>query len=163
MPAKEVGGYTVSELKGMLRDYGLNTTGSKAELIARLHERNPTGRWVSAPYEEGDSRSESVSIAGEEERAVGGTSVPLTTRSDELERSRFEIDLLRREKALMERELEITRRELERARMQRPSISEERPAARGRRIGVATVAELLKYFDGKSEDFPSWAKQIQML
>ncbi|CAK9820128.1 hypothetical protein ANTPLA_LOCUS10496 [Anthophora plagiata] len=58
MPANEVGGYTVSELKDMLRAYGLNTTGSKAELIARLHERGPTGRWMSAVYEEGDSRSE---------------------------------------------------------------------------------------------------------
>ncbi|CAK9801660.1 hypothetical protein ANTPLA_LOCUS2892 [Anthophora plagiata] len=155
MPAKEVGGYTVLELKDMLRAYGLNTTGSKAELIARLHERDPTGRWMSAAYEEGDSRSESVAMGGEEEGAVGGTNVPLTTRGDELERSRYEIDLLRREKALMERELEITRRELEMARMQRPSISKEQPAARDRRIGIATVAELLKYFDGKSEDFPS--------
>ncbi|CAK9814696.1 Gag-Pol polyprotein [Anthophora quadrimaculata] len=163
MPAREAGGYTVLELKDMLRAYGLNTAGTKAELIARLRERDPSGQWMSSTYEEGDSRSENVFVAGKEEGAVGGASVPLTTRSDELEKCRWEIDLLRREKALMERELEVTRRELELSRMQRPSISEERPAARSGRIGVTTVAELLKCFDGKSEDFSSWAKQIQML
>ena len=35
--------YTVSELKEILRSRGLSTTGVKAELIARLYEKDPGG------------------------------------------------------------------------------------------------------------------------
>ncbi|KAK2578133.1 hypothetical protein KPH14_012596 [Odynerus spinipes] len=105
--------FTVVELKEILRQCGLNTSGAKAELIARLYDHDPSGRWLSV----GDA----------EEGAVGGTNVDKSA-SDGVQSLR-ELELLRREKARMERELEIIRCELEATRNSPRTMAseEERP------------------------------------
>jgi len=77
--------YTVTELKEKAKALKMATTGTKAELIARIMEADPSGAWM-----END----------EENRR----------REDNIHQRQSEI--YRREKELVERELELARREI---------------------------------------------------
>lgn len=150
MSSRDVSSLTVTELKDLLRAQGLPTAGTKAELISRLQNSDPSGQWASEVREDEVTSDERIS-----------------RENDDVHQTRRELDLLQREKVLMERELEVARRELELLRsMHHASVSERgSPATQDGQspMNVKTVAELLSYFNGKTEDFPTWSKQIQVL
>jgi len=43
---KDANDLTVAALKDRLKQLNLSTAGSKAELISRLNEADPTGQWM---------------------------------------------------------------------------------------------------------------------
>lgn len=107
--------FTVSELKGVLRGMGLLTSGIKSELIARIFERDPSGRWMASVQ---DVMVEEVMESSED------TSLP-SARGGDSELLRREMELCRREKELIERELQIIRRENETLRRMRDADGSE--------------------------------------
>ncbi|XP_076660361.1 uncharacterized protein LOC143363699 [Halictus rubicundus] len=147
---------TVSELRDILKDCGLPTAGVKSELIARLAAYDPTGGLTKVTH-----ASDDLDRLEDNEKHTDGT-------RDEMERNRRELDLCRREKAILEREMELARREIALLRGGQPRDAPERASSptavntRGR-MSVKSVAELLGYFDGKSEDYPTWEKQVKIL
>lgn len=87
-----------------------------------------------------------------------------------------EIELCRREREIAERELELARREIELMRRERlddglarangnpPNVIVSEDTVRSqRKESVATIADLLSYFDGKTMNFDTWEKQIKLL
>lgn len=83
-----------------MRDRALSALGTKVELISRLMELDPSGRWMTelgGNDVDGDVAHDD-DADGEDHR--------------ENHVSRREIEIYRREKEIAERELELTRREL---------------------------------------------------
>lgn len=99
-----------------------------------------------------------------------------------------EIEMCRREKELVERELALARREIEFLRLQNNPVSDERRgilaeatnreehASRSRpacaeaisftlpaKINVTAIADLLNYFNGDSEIYETWEKQVRFI
>lgn len=87
----DLNAFTVAELKEKLKACGLVTTGSKAELIARLLEAD-LNCWMEQNIDETN----------------------IGAKQDEKQKDVWlrEIKLSRREKAIMEQELELVRREI---------------------------------------------------
>ncbi|XP_014222790.1 uncharacterized protein LOC106649699 [Trichogramma pretiosum] len=132
---------TVVQLKAKLNKRALPTSGTKNELISRLHEADPSGSWLEASEDEQD--------VGESE--------------EEMERvSRREMDILRRERELMQRELELMRRELELARRGNVEHPNEAPAERHVKTDIKVVSALIGTFDGE-ECFENWQRQLTLL
>ncbi|XP_076289805.1 uncharacterized protein LOC143213638 [Lasioglossum baleicum] len=148
------------KLKEILRNESLQTSGTKSELIARLIEHDPSCQW--AYRGQTDTVNENAGGDVYESHTSGNTA-----RNDDAVDVRREIILLNREREIAERELELTRRELALIQETRRSSGAEHANPREEnthgRVGVKTVAELLAYFDGKSEDYPTWVKQIKVL
>ena len=94
MSSRDVSSLTVTELKDLLRAQGLPTAGTKAELISRLQNSDPSGQWASEVREDEVTSDERIS-----------------RENNDVHQTRRELDLLQREKVLMERELEVARRE----------------------------------------------------
>jgi len=154
----ELNAFTVLELKDKLRARGLTTSGSKQELIARLHEADPANTWM----EQNDLIDENASTEREE------------MQGDVWQR---EIELHKREKVLMKRELELARREIAMLRERRSDSVERRTetvvsgaAADERatsqawsRPDLKIIADLLSDFDGTSSDFDMWEEKIRFL
>lgn len=91
-----------------------------------------------------------------------------------------EIDIYRREKELAERELALARREIEMLRRSEnvPLVDNRQttpryaantsaeaapPPSMPSKVNVTAVADLLSYFNGKSETFETWEKQAKFL
>lgn len=152
---------TVQELKEKLRNLGLNTAGTKNDLIGRLMEADLTGEWLR------ESNREQNDPPGSEERDLDVSVV----NGHEAEMSRREMKMVRREKELLERELALARRELQFLREREgeglgaaerradTGAAERRAdtgAATGRaeataRASITAIAELLGYFNGVSD------------
>ncbi|KAI4473317.1 hypothetical protein M0804_015399 [Polistes exclamans] len=154
MSTRDASRLTAATLKELLQRRGLSTCGTKAELIARLYDFDPSGEWV--PNFSGDDVRSYV--------ADGQTNEFGEAAGDDLMHDRRKMDFLRREKTVMEKKLEIVKRKLDLAHMLRQSsVSvQDEPAVQSpnARVGVKTIAEFLSYFDRKAEDFPGWKKQV---
>jgi len=153
---------TVSQLKEKLRDLGLPSTGSKAELISRLSGANPSS---SYNIEETPAMTEaSATIQRNRDDSEVGTS----RLASHYER---ELEIFRREKELVDRELQLARRELELLReMQQRNASEPEQTTRREnssngisKINITAIADLLGYFDGNTGDYEIWEKQLKLL
>ncbi|XP_076298022.1 uncharacterized protein LOC143217525 [Lasioglossum baleicum] len=114
MSSRDLNALTVAELKEILRNESLQTSGTKSELIARLIEHDPSCQW--AYRGQTDTVNENAGGDVYESHTSGGA--------------------------------------------EHANPREENTHGR---VGVKTVAELLAYFDGKSEDYPTWVKQIKVL
>lgn len=156
---KDANNFTVNELKAILREKGLATTGTKNELVARL-ERDPAGGWTSRVLSEEEGNEEI------DEPSVIDT---------EVEYLRREMELCRRDKQLMERELQLMRRENDLLRRtqgasidggesrnetmaRNPTASHESGA-----ININAIASLLGYFEGDGSMFEPWVKRVRSL
>lgn len=84
------------------------------------------------------------------------------------------IDLFKRERDLAERELAITRRELEIVRGTRTSNDDNTNQLTGmlppepflqnpRKVSVTAIGDLVNFFDGHTEKFETWGKQVLFL
>jgi len=145
---------TVAQLKEKLREFDQPTSGSKAELIARLLEIDPTGECAS--------RGEDELVAGvlvkndSASRSHGAV-------ENESEKMLKQMDMMRKEKELVERELRIVQREIELLRqIQQLNISQS-DARRATevtneltntpRMNITAIADLLSDFDGSTNTF----------
>ncbi|XP_023289213.1 uncharacterized protein LOC111674140 [Orussus abietinus] len=178
---KDARDFTVPELKAKLKATGQSTSGTKAELINRLLMPDPSGAWMNGPREEiqdGDREEQRLESRDEvdfeetrnrrrgDERHDGDRR-GVDDRHDGRAASWREIELFRKEKELAERELALARKEIEF--LQRGttvdvseyghSLQRDAPS----RIGVSTIAELLNNFDGSSDSYERWEKQVQLL
>lgn len=98
MIQREPHSFTVNELRAVLQQKGLPVGGNKNDLILRLDEADPEGRWREVE----DLGADAI-IPG----------MPLASDLAQLHR---ELELERRERALLQRELDVTQRELALAR-----------------------------------------------
>lgn len=160
---------TVAALKDILARNKLKTTGTKAELVSRMMEFDPTSSWVNAQIvnndEIVDNHNQASMTVNIEESA--------SPVADDRESLRREIDFMRRESALTLRELELVRRENELLRLQ--SNSEPRSTQSFRlseqtlrhpmqtESSVSKIRDLIADFDGSSDTFQNFEKQIRLL
>ena len=115
---------------------------------------------------------------GFERHYEGGVSGVSASMIDDRERQNIqrELEISRKEKALAERELELVRRELATLQSEhlRQSTNREDSSVNNSdssaipqffqsRVNITAIADLLHYFDGKSEDYETWEKQIRFL
>lgn len=182
--------FTVVALKEILSARGLSSSGSKAELISRMMEADPSGAWMNI-----DQSSENIDTENSEQ--AGTSNAQLTTNLQQRE-----IDLYKKEKELAERELALARLEIEVMQMRLQteqvggsgerqqhsmhsiaSIEGERSRVNNDgdhgnnmttsygdsnvltqpRTNITAIADLLNNFNGKSGDFEVWEKQIKLL
>lgn len=137
--------FTVAVLKDVLREFNLSLSGSKAELIRRLQEYDPTDAW-----------QERASILHNTEfENHSGTAV------EELPEGRDELYFLKRERELLLRELDLAKRENEMLR-NNSGISEQRQN-QPRIPGIGVIKELINEFDGNNTDFSTWKDQFKLL
>lgn len=119
----------------------------------------------------GDAEEES-----HETRTMGDDSYVANTTNALQAQYERELNLMRREAALRERELALARREIEMLRetQQRGHIEGERVEATSvasestssqvqSRVSISAVADLLGQFDGSSESYERWEKQVRLL
>ncbi|KAG7196371.1 hypothetical protein KM043_016627 [Ampulex compressa] len=106
-------------------------------------------------------------VTGSEGAGEESNSPCIFAKNNQAVQDNRELDFLRRENALMVRILESTRRELawaQRANCPNVHENEQQPVQNAHsRVGVKAVAKLLSFFDGKTEDFPGWSKQVWVL
>jgi len=175
-PVKNPSDFTVQALKEMLKTLGLTATGSKSELISRLMEADPAGDWLR-----GSDVVQNNLLHNEEQDLDTEAS-----GAGEARIARREIEMLRRERELLERELAVARRQTELLRER--ERERERETERRMRIGglmeqaetrraasptettgstarpsITAIAELLAHFDGVSDSWEVWEKQVRLL
>ncbi|KYN15592.1 hypothetical protein ALC57_12177 [Trachymyrmex cornetzi] len=159
MPGDET--FSVVVLREKLREQGLPTTGTKAELLARLYAHDPEGTWRFTTDAGEASNATAGATTTDEEGASRATTndkddaknASMPTESEQI--LRRELELLRRERDLHERELQLIRLENERLR-QTPEMHVSL-----RNKDVKYVAGLAKEFDGSRNSFWKWEQQIR--
>ncbi|KYM97832.1 hypothetical protein ALC62_11471 [Cyphomyrmex costatus] len=122
-------------LKKILKQRGLSTAGTKAELISRLMSDDPSGGWMQTM---GARAEEMMYLMGGNDDGAHGRSF---NESEELHRPREELndgwepqmyrremEIYRREKELAERELALARREIEMLRLMQSGGTTSMPA-----------------------------------
>lgn len=188
----EAADFKLVELREKAKARGLVIGGTKAEIIARLMENDPAGKWM-----ENDGGREIEDSGGREDvrGATGGIEGSgrqessqfsahereLVDREREFDRSRREreIEFGRRERELMQRELEIARCEIASLRQGAGAVAAEEgsrtPELHERRSDMAdtsrpllnmnlkTIAELVSEFDGTPDNFDVWRKQVEFM
>lgn len=178
---KDPNKFTVAALKELLMAQGLPSTGAKAELFSRLMEADPSGAWMDGELNDDDDDT------GDSQR-TGATSAQLAV--SQLQR---EADLYKKEKELAERELAVVRLELEamrrmgrtervagdewRRRVATPVECEQAGTTAASsdggydiaapfvqsRMSITAIADLLGTFDGESNEYETWERQIKLL
>jgi len=136
--------FTTVILKNKLRERGLPTYGTKAELIKRLNDSDPSGAW---------KRMASENQAIERDTShdpEGNEMLDQTSTAANTELMRREMEVLRREKNLLERELQLAYREAEAIRRTpsgtASSISQSK-------LSVKSLGELIDNFNGSENTF----------
>lgn len=146
---------TLATLKDVLREMNLPISGKKAEMINRLMEADPSGKWIGSA-----SAKESTEEVPEDEGNDAARR--------ELEMAQREASIAQREAALLERELRAAREEIERMRMTDANATdyEEESRTRGRNIrqlSLNNIFNLLNDFEGNHETFNTWENQVFLL
>ena len=153
--------FAITELREKAREYGISAGGSKAEIISRLMEYDPTGEWTEGRNNEDDATGEGAN--GE--------------REAEFARREREFDFMKRERELIRRELELARREIEILRIkgaptgdesQERGVRERRNEAKTEPdvspcMNLKMIAELVSEFDGTPENFDVWERQVKFM
>ncbi|XP_067216755.1 uncharacterized protein [Linepithema humile] len=188
---KDLKNLKVVELKEILKRKGLNTAGTKVELVKRLISIDPCGEWSRASEKEktamatGSGTADDAAIMNDA-RDDWMHQTEEASQYDEPEEVREihqrEIELYRREKELAEKELRLVQRELELLRMSRgnevlPVNEATTSRTRGdratdnasdasvprTRVNITAMANLLREFNGRAEDFETWERQVCFL
>lgn len=147
----------VTDLKEKLRELELSTSGTKAELLKRLHEADPGSEWLRGATEMVETGAACDESDDTEAQAADEREVEMSHREKELER---QLQSAQREIEL-ERKLQAVRRELKLLReaerpntMNRPNTT-NRPVERERisrdtEPSITAIAHLLSDFDGST-------------
>ncbi|XP_077270869.1 uncharacterized protein LOC143902051 [Temnothorax americanus] len=169
----------VLQLKELLQERQLPTSGSKAELIARLQATEPDNDWINelraiGVVQNQDESKQHEDTAGDRRREAEHTSISdIEHASERSERDRRanrggtlpedvvrEMEFMRREQALMQREMRMLERENQMLRnAPRNDAGPEVPS----KHSVKAICELLSDFQGKEGIFRNWEKQARLL
>ena len=141
LPTKPPTEYSVNELKDLLRMRQLETTGTKAELITRLTDADPT-MW-------GDTR-------GNDEHQDLQTPAANVSQINEEIRLR-ELEILRRERDLLQRELDLLRRS------ETPISHNSSSSAHVPFPNLKAISDLLNEFSGSANSFETWEKKVELI
>lgn len=148
----DVNALTVAQLKDVLRQHQLPTTGRRAELIARMQQADPSGAWITeAVQQQLDEHNPENDNQEEETVATPPTHENLVLR---------EMDLLSRERNLMQREIELLRREND---MLRASPRNSSSTASRATLNIKNIGDLLSEYSGSGDDFERWKAQVNLL
>lgn len=150
--------FTIERLKEILDNHVLSTAGTEIEVIARLNQHDSTGQWKKVPPES-ESRQEcepSLTIVRED----GGVGIAECSNNN-LYRLARTLEHLLREVGRLAGEVENLRGETVQPQdLERSSgiVVAQPPQMKKVHVSVKSIAELLRHFDGKSEDFPNCAR-----
>ena len=151
-------GFTVTQLKNILKAKGLNTAGLKYELIDRLEMNDPTDAWMEEKMNDGAGAS-----ANENSDVGAAASANSPRSSSHPTMDARSVDILQEERKLAEREIQLLRREVEMMReMQRLNIGGQFASPSTARVNESMRA-MLSYFDGSDEAFDAWEGQLALL
>lgn len=151
----------VPQLKQVLKDLGLSTTGLKVELIARLSAVDSELLLQAI-----DKTTNEMTIESEDESSVprqGDIAIASTSASGgEVRREnndlvQREVELLRRENAVLQRELWL----VEHGGNNEPTVTTRAPAASA--VRIREIGELLADFTGDKDTFDTWKGQAEIL
>ena len=142
--------YTAVQLKEYLSELGLDTSGTKTEMIRRITEHNPDA-WNVISEKSSACVEEPLSTVNS--ATSGGTN----ETSSLMQR---EIELIRRERDLLQREVELLRRE-SRSSIDRDSSSSGRSSFSSG-ISLKAVGDLISEFTG-GDDFENWEKKVDLV
>jgi hypothetical protein len=147
---------TIVQLKNILRQYNLPTTGKKVELVRRMQTKDPTGAWIGEAARHVDTVEEEEDLI----QIEGATAQEQEATGQEDDLLRREAELLRRERSIMQREIDLLRRENDVLRSSPRSV-----ASTGSRttMSIKNVSDLLSEYNGSSDDFERWKAQINLL
>lgn len=147
---------SVAQLKEILRDYDLPTSGRKVELIGRMQKADPTGAWIQEAAkrrETEEGREDALQEAG-----AATTDFPIPAEEDAW--MRRELTMVTRERDLMQRETDLLRRENE---LLRQSPRSSVASSTTRMMSIKEVSSLLCEYKGTGEDFKRWKAQVNLL
>jgi len=165
--------FSVEDLKERLRILKAKTNGNKSELVKRLMQIDPMGSIVNAKMSENIPEDDDVNEARE-------TMNQTNEEANEILRMRRELEISKKERELARKELELVKRENELLQnMRRLSVNVE--ALEGQRTNIrdiernvnndeankkpniTAIAELLSSFDGRSNTYETWERQVIFL
>ncbi|KMQ82539.1 hypothetical protein RF55_22597 [Lasius niger] len=169
-------------MRETLREEGLTLGGSKAELIQRLNEHDPSVWERLSEQRRQAARSGDVSVSGvarspsERNDAVEGMETVDGTprRGDQAsltapgprecgDVTQTELLLLRREREILEREQQLLRREIELMRSASTTMTMTSGSVVSTFVGVRGIKELLPEFDATDGTFWRWKQQLELL
>lgn len=127
---------TIEQLKNILRRNHLPIAGRKAELILRMQESDPTGRWIAEASDVNDPNETRAPM----EEDIPDISAEIESRGFE----QREAELLRRERDLMEREIELLQRE--NTMLRSSNVSQASGGSSRSTVGVRGICELLSEY-----------------
>jgi hypothetical protein len=178
--ARNPSDFTVSALTRKLKAMGLSTVGFKNDLINRLTEADPEGGWFRESSSRTGTRDDLSQSEETDADASGSRDAPEMPKVSGL--SVREMEIVKKEKELLERELTLARREIEFLRggereRERPEVAERgtNQAVTRREVdptettgttarpSITAIAELLAHFDGASDSWEVWEKQVRLL
>jgi len=147
---------SVAQLKELLRQYELSTTGRKAELIARMQQVEPSGKWIeeTARRQPAEDREEN----GSREEVVTHNGGAATPASESL--AQREAELAAKERELMQKEIELLRREND---LLRTSTRNSVSTVSRTTISIKNISDLLSEYHGTGDDFERWRAQVNLL
>ncbi|XP_015432072.1 PREDICTED: uncharacterized protein LOC107188311 [Dufourea novaeangliae] len=147
--------FTAAQLKEKLRRRNLPQTGLKSELITRLMEADPEGRWMTANDSEEEEEHNENQLLSERQRN---------------ELLQQELELMRRERDVAQREAELARREPALASPENPANVLRRNTQQQAdnvpnqlRADVKGIGELLGEFDGSNRYYEDWERQVRLV
>lgn len=169
--------FSVEELKEKLRELGIKTSGNKAELINRLMQADPSGGWTK--------NSENRTVVAQEDEIMDS---PIEGASERMILQK-ELEISRREQELIRKELELAQREIDLLRgIQQLNVNNQGEALEknqrintsaraagmssvhggndietSSRLNITSIIELLGNFDGRSDMYETWERQVIFL
>ncbi|KAG7197085.1 hypothetical protein KM043_015670 [Ampulex compressa] len=149
--------FRIARLKEVLQALDSSTTGSKKELLARLQDVDPSGKWMqSIPASAKEIEAQRGVFAGDVQSSANriAHNVKEYTVPSERELMLGERQLLEREK---KRKVRLLQREKEILRIS-PSSTDSQPKASGK-----AVSDLLSDFTGSDGSFKNWKRQVKSL
>lgn len=148
--------FSVEQLKYVLRQYKLSTSGRKNELISRLQAADPSGGWIHkiCAVDEAITEAEYDATALQTE----GMS---ECSNFEYDLNRRELELAAREKEYMVKENERLKREIEL--LQRTLVGNSHVDSLRTTIDIKNIGKLLNDYDGEGEEFQLWKTQVNTL
>lgn len=151
----------MAQLKGILAQYQLSTSGRKAELIARMQEADPTGGWILEASQQTEANNDNAGNYVDPEIGASSQRDEADQRDSDNAHSRREIDLLMRERELMQREINLLNRENELLRAS-PGTTTSSTMSKAT-MSIKSIGELLNEYVGSNENFIQWKAQVNLI
>lgn len=144
-------------LKEICRDHRVSLSGTRAEIIQRLQEADPSGDWIQKASDIQMSNQDDENQNASASRSLNNNDESNRLSGEQAER---EIQLLRRERELVKKELELIRRERNLMRDFPTTVPMQEAT---NYYDIDALKDLLGDFDGDALVFKRWKNQFQLL